>query len=112
MSRFLLIAAMVAASVLPAKATPPYYRGNDLARVCGEPRGSDEACVYYILGAYDGFEEARRQKGLKPCINEAVHANDMAAVVRGYLAAHYREYELPAAVIVAVAFKGAFCPEK
>jgi hypothetical protein len=113
MRRFVLIAAMAAASVLPARAVT-YFTIDDLDSRCAiHDDNAERVCIYYILGAFDGFEEARRSSGQGFCIKRVVHGDDIVDVVKGYLAAHRgQDGAEPAASFVARAITSAFCPVK
>lgn len=112
MRRFVLIAAMVAASVSGAGAVTVFESGNKLHEDCSSSRSSftDGACFGYILGAVDTYEIMRARRDMRPCIRTNANARQVVDVVKKYLRDHPEDRDFTAYTSVEEGLEAAFCP--
>lgn len=98
-----MIAAMVAVSIMPARAAV-YYDGNVLYDLCNRP--TPLACLAYVTGVVDTMEI----KNAKQCIPAGVANEQLKDVVFIYLRDHPSVRHFLGTVLVQQAIKESFCP--
>jgi hypothetical protein len=101
-------------AVSPAPPPPDFFpvlqTGDTLWADCGgSPIGRiPPACSAYVVGASDGVLLGRASSGRAFCLDGGAQADELAEVVRRYLATHPEAHAEPAARIVAVALREAY----
>ncbi|MEK1887339.1 MAG: Rap1a/Tai family immunity protein [Phyllobacterium sp.] len=84
MRRFLLIAAMVAASILPGNAA--YYSGNEIMTKCDDELAFNKGfCLGYFAAVADSWSNSRLVGGPPECLSAAVTVGQIRDVVVKFL---------------------------
>jgi hypothetical protein len=103
-----------AVAVSPAPPPPEFFAppetGEALWTICGESSIGrvPVTCSAYVVGASDGVALAATSARPPFCPSAQTQADELAEVVRRYLATHPQSRGNPAASVVATALKGAY----
>ena len=105
----LIAAALLLLVLLPIAGKADHLDCNDLAKCCGDPRGSPDyaLCVGYLVGIADAMREGTSIAGFRSCIPAEFSVPELRQVVQDSLASqhdHGPEGHHPGAALIAEAY--------
>jgi hypothetical protein len=113
-----LLIALCAAILSPARAEGPTYfiDGNTLLKWCGLSRtaigSGNPQCIGYLEGVSDTMSISRAVNNMSACPPEGVTAGQLSDVTYKFLRKNPEKRNLPAALLVTLAFFQAWCPNE
>ncbi|NOV20286.1 hypothetical protein E5S70_30235 [Ensifer adhaerens] len=112
MRRYVLVAAMVTAGVLPARAD--FISGNKLYELCASENAFNGGiCAGFVMAVADEIERRRAvELKLPQCFREGVTASQVKDVVTNYLRDNPQMRNSGGGVLADWAIVTAFCPFK